>query len=166
MDEYLKQRETPVPSDTGVSETESEKVDTYVNAPEETEKPKQYTLKSARTALKRMESDLDRKTEQITELKKEISELKPQIRQMKTLIEQLEKAETERKVQDAFRMKSKHMTQSQVLVALNLVQQLGGDLENIDIVELASMIRAKASDTREEQANNDVTQTGTQDTED
>ena len=31
MDEYLKQRETSMPSDTEVEETESEIVDTYVN---------------------------------------------------------------------------------------------------------------------------------------
>lgn len=115
------------------------------------QQPKQYTLKSARTALRRLEADLNKKTEQIAVLKQEIVKLKPQIRTMSALVEQLQKEETEKKVQDAFRMKSKHMTSSQVLTALDLVQQLNGDLENMDIAELASLIREKASDKKKDQ---------------
>ena len=63
----------------------------------------------------------------------------------------LKKEETEKKVQDALRMKSKHMTSSQVLTALDLVQQLNGDLEDMDIAELASLIREKASDKKKDQ---------------
>ena len=70
---------------------------------------------------------------------------------MSALVEQLQKEETEKKVQDAFRMKSKHMTSSQVLTALDLVQQLNGDLEDMDIAELASLIREKASDKKKDQ---------------
>lgn len=115
------------------------------------EKPKRYTLKSARTALRRMEADLEKKNEQIAVLKKEIADLKPQIRAMSVTVEQLEKAETERKVHDALRMKSKHMTGNQVLAALDLVQELNGDLEGIDIGELASVIRTAVQDKRQDQ---------------
>lgn len=115
------------------------------------QQPKRYTLKSARTALRRLEADLNKKTEQIAVLKQEIVKLKPQIRTMSALVEQLQREETEKKVQDALRMKSKHMTSSQVLTALDLVQQLNGDLEDMDIAELANLIREKASDKKKEQ---------------
>ena len=115
------------------------------------QQPKRYTLKSARTALRRLEADLNKKTEQIAVLKQEIVKLKPQIRTMSALVEQLQREETEKKVQDAFRMKSKHMTSSQVLTALDLVQQLNGDLEDMDIAELANLIREKASDRKKDQ---------------
>lgn len=115
------------------------------------QQPKRYTLKSARTALRRLEADLNKKTEQIAVLKQEIVKLKPQIRTMSALVEQLQREETEKKVQDALRMKSKHMTSSQVLTALDLVQQLNGDLEDMDIAELANLIREKASDRKKDQ---------------
>lgn len=134
MDEYMNRSESSAPQ-----------MDTDRPTAEDEKQPKRYTLKSARTALRRMEADLDKKTEQIAGLKKEIAELKPKIRSMSALIEQLQKAETEKKVHDAFRMKSKHITSNQVLIALNLVQQLAGDLDDMDIDELASMIREKAS---------------------
>lgn len=140
MDEYMNRSESSAPQ-----------MDTDSSTAEDEKQPKRYTLKSARTALRRMEADLDKKTEQIAGLKKEIAELKPKIRAMSALIEQLQKAETEKKVHDAFRMKSKHMTSNQVLIALNLVQQLAGDLDDMDIDELASMIRAKASDKKKGQ---------------
>lgn len=132
MDEYVNLVALTVP----------EKVGTSSNLPHEPEKPKRYSLKSARTALKRMQADLEKKMEQIAALKKEIAVLKSEIRTMTALVEQLERAEAEKKMQDAFRMKSKHMTGNQVMKALNLVQQLDGDLDSIDIDELTTIIRA------------------------
>ncbi len=140
MDEYMNQAAVSASQHSTESQAE-----------EDDKQPKRYTLKSARTALRRLEADLNKKTEQIAALKQEIVKLKPQIRTMSALVEQLQKEETEKKVQDAFRMKSKHMTSSQVLTALDLVQQLNGDLENMDIAELASLIREKASDKKKDQ---------------
>ena len=106
---------------------------------------KPQSLKAARTALKRMESDLEKKNEQIAALRKEITELKPQIRDMKTQIEILEQEETLKKVQDAMRTKSKRMTSTQVQAALNLVQQINGDLEHMDIDEIAGIIHERVT---------------------
>lgn len=126
-------------------------MDEFTNQAAVDAQPKRHTLKSARTALRRLEADLNKKTEQIAALKQEVLKLKPQIRTMSALVEQLQKEETEKKVQDALRMKSKHMTSSQVLTALDLVQQLNGDLENMDIAELASLIREKVSGKKRDQ---------------
>ena len=132
MDEYMNQAAVSAPQHSTESQAE-----------EDDKQPKRYTLKSARTALRRLEADLNKKTEQIAALKQEIVKLKPQIRTMSALVEQLQKEETEKKVQDALRMKSKHMTSSQVLTALDLVQQLNGDLEDMDIAELARRLSEK-----------------------
>lgn len=132
-----------------VQNTETEKVDTSVNSEsEERPEPKQYNLKSAKTALARMQAESEKKTEQIAMLKKEIAELKPQIRKMSILVEQLETAETQKKVYDT--MKSKHLNHTQLMVALNLVQRLDGDLEHMDIDELEILIRSSVSDKTKE----------------
>ena len=149
MDEYLK---PVVPAEPDALETDSEEVDTSSNSPDESEKPKRYSLKSAQTALKRMQADLEKKTEQLAALKKEIAALKPEIRSMTTLVKQLQQEETERKMHDAFRMKSKHMTEDQVMKALDIVQELDGDLDDIDIDELTKIIRAEAGRKRERAA--------------
>ncbi|MBQ6041510.1 MAG: hypothetical protein IJL32_12180 [Oscillospiraceae bacterium] len=147
MDEYLK---PVVPAEPDITETDE--VDTSVNFPDESEKPKRYSLKSAQTALKRMQADMDKKTEQLAVLKKEIAALKPEIRSMTALVKQLQQEETERKMRDAFRMKSKHMTEDQVMKALDIVQELDGDLDDIDIDELTKIIRAEAGRKRERAA--------------
>lgn len=147
MDEIMKQQETPVPVGTDAPEAEPENDDANVSVT--AEKPKQYSLKSARTALKRMETDLERKTEQVEVLKKEIAALKPEIRSMKALVKQLQQEETERKMRDAFRMKSKHMTEDQLMKALDIVQELDGDLDDIDIDVVTKIIRAEAGRKRE-----------------
>lgn len=157
MDEYVK---PVVPTEPENPETGSDEVDTSVNSPAETGKPKRYSLKSAQTALKRLEADLDKKTEQLAVLKKEIAALKPEIRSMTALVKQLQQEETERKMHDAFRMKSKHMTEDQLMTALNLVQSLDGDLHDIDIDELTRIIRAEAGRKREQAAQSADTQTG------
>lgn len=154
MDEYMTPSNASVTapiSDVDAPTAETEKVATSSNLSTDNNQPKRYTLKSARTALRRMEADLEKKNEQIAVLKKEIADLKPQIRAMSVTVEQLEKAETERKVHDALRMKSKHMTGNQVLAALNLVQHLNGDLDGIDIDELARVIRTAVQDKRQDQ---------------
>lgn len=113
---------------------------------ETTAEQKPQSLKAAHTALKRMESALEKKNEQIAALRKETMELKPQIRAMKAQIEILEQEETLKKVQDAMRTKSKRMTSTQVQAALNLVQQISGDLEHMDIDEIAGIIHERVSD--------------------
>jgi SMC interacting uncharacterized protein involved in chromosome segregation len=143
MDELMKQAANPIPVHEP-AETESDP------AAEQASEPKHYTLKSARTALRRMEAEAEKKAEQIAALKKEITEMKPKMRAMSALIEQLEKEETEKKVHDALRMRSKHMTGTQVLAALDLVQQLESDLGDMDITELASMIRATVSEKKKQ----------------
>lgn len=120
-------------------------------AEQSTEKSKRYTLKSARTALRKMENDLEKKEAQLATLKSEIVQLKKDIREMSIRTDMLEKEETERKVHDALRQKSAHMTSTQVLTALDLVQHLEGDLEGIDIDELAKVIRTAVQDKRQDQ---------------
>lgn len=128
-------------------------------AEQSTEKAKHYTLKSARTALRKMETDLAKKEELVASLKSEIVRLKKDIREMSARTDMLEKEETEKKVRDALRQKSKHMTSAQVLTALDLVQHLNGDLDKIDIGELASVIRTAVQDKRQDQPSN-TAQTG------
>ena len=140
MDEVMKQNTAVQPVDVP-AEPETEAA----------EEPKQLSLKAARSALKRMKSDLEKKTEQVTGLKKEISDLKPQIREMTQLVEQLEIAETLKKVSDAISMKSKRMTSAQVQAALNLVQQINGDLEHMDVDEIAGIIHERVSGKKVEQ---------------
>lgn len=144
MDEVMKQSTAAQPvTEPAEPETES--------AAEQAAEPKQLSLKAARSALKRMKSDLEKKTEQVTVLRKEISDLKPQIREMTQLVEQLEIAETLKKVSDAISMKSKRMTSAQVQAALNLVQQINGDLEHMDVDEIAGIIHERVSDKKGEQ---------------
>ena len=140
MDEVMKQNTAAQPVD-APAEAETEAA----------AEPKQLSLKAARSALKRMKSDLEKKTEQVTGLKKEISDLKPQIREMTQLVEQLEIAETLKKVSDAISMKSKRMTSAQVQAALNLVQQINGDLEHMDVDEIAGIIHERVSGKKVEQ---------------
>ena len=149
MDENVK---PVVPAEPDISEAASDEIDESDMIPDESGKPKRYSLKSAKTALKRMQADLDKKTEQLAVLKKEIAALKPEIRSMTALVKQLQQEETERKMHDAFRMKSKHMTEDQVMKALDIVQELDGDLDEIDIDELTKIIRAEAGRKRERAA--------------
>ena len=143
----------PAASGTSAQAAQTEQAEPKEQAVTETAEQKPHNLKTARTALKRLNAELDKKNEQFAALKAEIPALRQKVRAMSILVEQLEKQEAEKKVHDALRQKSKHMTGNQVMAALDLIQQLDGDLETMDIGELASAIRAlqKKQNTEESQ---------------
>ncbi len=107
---------------------------------------KSFTLRSAKSELRRLEKARDSKRETIKRLQDELKELTPKIKQMAALVEQLSQEETHRKILATF--SGKKMSQAQVSKALDLIQKLDGDLDNVSVDQIAAIVHSAAEDAR------------------
>jgi predicted RNase H-like nuclease (RuvC/YqgF family) len=111
-------------------------------------KPKTLTpLKAAQTALNKLESELKKKAETIEKLTAEKEELEQKIAESKAQIEKMEAEETLNKLEDAlFREDPRRVSSKQLMAALDIVQQLNGDLDKFEIHEVVALIQTAAKE--------------------